>query len=101
MITSPMVYILAGITFAAFALLSRAGMPAIRSAGATPPSGAAGAFELPAGDRLGDFGNGLLVLALVAIAGRAAGPGRATRPAARPRRWGRARHGNRLFLPRW
>lgn len=68
MIGLPFVYTLAGLTFLAFAVLS------LRDA-SNPKRWGNGAFwallalSMLAGDRLGDFGNGLLVLALVAIAG--------------------------------
>lgn len=68
MITLGWVYLLAGAAFAAFALLGA------RDA-ANPRRFANAAFwglmaiSMWAGDYLGDFGNGLLVLALVAIAG--------------------------------
>lgn len=68
MIGLPFVYALAGLTFLAFAVLS------LRDP-SNPKRWGNGAFwgllalSMLAGDRLGDFGNGLLVLALVAIAG--------------------------------
>ncbi|WP_374527573.1 DUF979 domain-containing protein [Novosphingobium sp.] len=91
------VYIVAGLTFAAFALLSA------RDA-SNPRRLANAAFwgllavSMLAGDRIGDFGNGLLVLALVGIAGFG-GLGRgevATDPAERTAK--AERYGNRLFL---
>lgn len=97
MIGLAQVYILAGIGFAAFALLS------VRDA-SNPRRLANAAFwgllalSMLAGDRLGDFGNGLLVLALVALAG-VGGLGRggtAEDPA--QRRAEADRRGNRLFL---
>lgn len=97
MIGLAQVYILAGIGFAAFALLS------VRDA-SNPRRLANAAFwgllalSMLAGDRLGDFGNGLLVLALVALAG-VGGLGRggtAGDPA--QRRAEADRRGNRLFL---
>ncbi|MFZ5744536.1 MAG: DUF979 domain-containing protein [Pseudomonadota bacterium] len=97
MIGLPFVYILAGLTFLAFAVLS------LRD-GTNPKRWGNGAFwallalSMLAGDRLGDFGNGLLVLALVAIAGTGQlgrGSG-GTTPEVRAAR--AAQHGNRLFL---
>ena len=97
MIGLPLVYSLAGLTFLAFALLS------LRDS-TNPKRWGNGAFwgllalSMLAGDRLGDFGNGLLVLALVAIAGTgqigraSAGSTQAARAALA------ARHGNCLFL---
>jgi uncharacterized membrane protein len=91
------VYLLAGLAFAAFALLSA------RDA-SNPRRGANAAFwgllalSMLAGDRLGDFGNGLLVLALVAIAGLG-GLGRGNGASTSEFRESEAlRHGNRLFL---
>ncbi|MEA3265238.1 MAG: DUF979 domain-containing protein [Pseudomonadota bacterium] len=97
MIGLPFVYTLAGLTFLAFAVLS------LRD-GTNPKRWGNGAFwallalSMLGGDRLGDFGNGLLVLALVAIAGtgqlgRSSG---GTTPEVRAER--AAQHGNRLFL---
>jgi len=97
MIGLPFVYTLAGMTFLAFAVLS------LRDASNAKRWGN-GAFwgllalSMLAGDRLGDFANGLLVLALVAIAGtgqlgRGAG---GTTPEVRAKR--AERYGNHLFL---
>ncbi|HQV04666.1 MULTISPECIES: DUF979 domain-containing protein [unclassified Novosphingobium] len=91
------VYLLAGAVFAAFAALSA------REAGNPKRWGNAAFWALLAlsmltGDRLGDFANGLLVLALVAIAGLG-GLGRgAAQGSAAMREAEAARHGNRLFL---
>lgn len=68
MMTLGFVYVLAGLTFALFALLGA------RDRGNTKRVGNAAfwgllALSMLGGDYLGDFGNGLLVLALVAIAG--------------------------------
>ncbi len=97
MIGLAQVYILAGLAFAAFALLSAGD-------GTNPKRWGNAAFwgllalSMLAGDHLGDFGNGLLVLALVAIAGLGGlGRGR-QRGSAEDRAAGAARHGNRLFL---
>lgn len=91
------VYILAGLAFLAFAVLS------LRDR-TNPKRWGNGAFwgllalSMLAGDQLGDVANGLLVLALVAIAGtgqlgRGSGGITAEIRAARA-----ARYGNRLFL---
>ncbi|MFN5819675.1 MAG: 5-oxoproline transporter, DUF979 family subunit, partial [Novosphingobium sp.] len=97
MIGLPFVYTLAGLTFLAFAVLS------LRD-GTNPKRWGNGAFwallalSMLAGDRLGDFGNGLLVLALVAIAGTGQlgrGSGGTTLEVRAERA---ALHGNRLFL---
>ena len=58
------------------------------------------ALSFLAGDVLGDLGNGVLVLALVAIAGTGQ-LGRGNPPSSTPteREASAARHGNRLFLP--
>ncbi len=97
MIGLTQVYLLAGITFAVFALLSA------RDA-SNPKRFANAAFwallalSMLAGGRLGDFGNGLLVIALVAIAGlRGLGRGMAESVPAE-RQAEAQRHGNRLFL---
>ena len=97
MIGLAQVYILAGLVFAAAALLSA------RDASNSKRWVNAGFWALLAvsmlgGDRLSDLGNGLLVIALVAVAalgglGRGAGP---DEPAARQAR--AAEHGNRLFV---
>ena len=97
MIGLPFVYTLAGLTFAAFAALS--------VGDSTNPKRLANAafwgllaLSMLAGDRLGDFGNGLLVLALVGIAGLR-GLGRGTGDSlVEERQAGAAKHGNRLFL---
>lgn len=88
------VYAVAGATFAAFAWLSLTD----RSNGKRFGTGAFYALialSFLAGDRLGDIGNGVLVLALVVLAGTGAlGRGQAASPAPDG-----SRHGNRLFLP--
>lgn len=93
------IYALAGIVFAAFALAS------LRDR-ANPRRWGNGAFwglvaaSLLLGDRLGDFGNGLLVLALVAIAGtRSLGHGSPRTTGNAEREASAARLGSRLFLP--
>lgn len=68
MITLTWVYILAGAAFAAFALFNLADKSNSRRFGNAAFWGLI-ATSMWAGDWLGDFGNGLLVLVLVAIAG--------------------------------
>ena len=97
MIGLAQVYLLAGAAFAAFAVLSA------HDAGNPKRWGNAAfwallALSMLAGDRLGDFANGLLVLALVAIAGLG-GLGRGSAQGSEQQREAEAaRHGNRLFL---
>jgi uncharacterized membrane protein len=97
MIGLPFVYTLAGLTFLAFAMLS------LRDA-SNPKRWGNGAFwgllalSMLTGDRLSDFANGLLVLALVAIAGTGQlgrGSGGTTLEIRAERT---TRYGNRLFL---
>ena len=97
MIGLAQVYLLAGLVFAAFALLSA------RDA-SNPKRWVNAAFwallalSMLAGDRLSDLGNGLLVIALVGIAALG-GLGRGAAPdEAEARQERAARHGNRLFL---
>lgn len=97
MIGLAQVYLVAGLAFAAFAALSLADRSNPKRLANASFWGLL-ALSMLAGDRLGDFGNGLLVLALVGIAGLrglgrgGGGAGEAERAA------GAARHGNRLFL---
>lgn len=95
MITLAAVYILMGLLFGGFALLSLAD----RRFGNAAFWGLLSVSFL-VGDRLGDIGNGVLVLGLVAIAGT----GRLKAPAyaganAADRAASATRRGNRLFLP--
>lgn len=97
MIGLPFVYTLAGLTFLAFAVLS------LRDASNAKRWGNAAfwgllAVSMLAGDRLGDFANGLLVLALVAIAGTGQLSRGAGGTTAEVRAERAARYGNRLFL---
>ena len=93
----PQIYLLAGLVFAGFAVLSA------RDASNAKRWGNAGfwgllALSMLAGDRLGDIGNGVLVLAMVAIAGLG-GVGRGAPVDDSAKRETRAAaHGNRLFL---
>jgi uncharacterized membrane protein len=68
MIGLPFVYTLAGLTFLAFAMLSLRDATNPKRWGNCAFWGLL-ALSMLAGDRLSDFANGLLVLALVAIAG--------------------------------
>jgi len=98
MITLGFVYVLSGLAFALFALLGLLDATNPKRFGNAAFWGLL-AVSMLAGDRLGDFGNGLLVLALVAIAGTGQigkGPGGdipAEEQADRA-----ARHGNFLLL---
>ena len=97
MIGLAQVYLVAGLVFAAAALLS-ARDASNRKRWVNAGFWALLALSMLAGDRLGDLGNGLLVIALVAVPalgglGRGAAP---DEPAERQAR--AAQHGNRLFL---
>ena len=93
------VYILAGLIFSAVAVLSgrdRANPKRFRNAAFWGLI----AVSFLAGDLLGDFGNGLLVLALVAVGGVwGLGIGRPATTTQEERRESAARRGNLLFLP--
>lgn len=97
MIGLAQVYLLAGLVFAAVAVLSA------RDASNSKRWGNAAfwallALSMLAGDRLGDLGNGFLVLGLVAIAGLGGlGRGQLADDSAQ-RQERAARHGNKLFL---
>ena len=90
MIGLPALYTFAGLVFAAYALLS---LKRLRFGNAA--FWALVALSFLAGDLLGDFGNGLLVLALVALAGL----GVLRKPDVVDSAEDGARYGNRLFLP--
>ncbi len=95
MITLTAVYILMGLLFAGFALLSLAD----RRLGNAAFWGLLSVSFL-VGDRLGDIGNGVLVLGLVAIAGTGLLKAPAYAGASAPDRAASAHaRGNRLFLP--
>ncbi|HEX3485038.1 MAG TPA: DUF979 domain-containing protein [Micropepsaceae bacterium] len=99
MIGLPVVYVFAGLVFAAMAILS-----ARDSANAKRWANAAfwGLFSLSflAGNLLGDFGNGVLVLAMVLIAGTMGlGLGRSSSTSPEQRQALSRRFGNRLFVP--
>jgi uncharacterized membrane protein len=99
MITLGALYLLAGAMFAAFALLSaRDALNPRRHANALFWGLLATSFL--AGDRLGDFGNGLLVLTLGLVGGLGLlGQGRPATTSDAERAASAARRGNRLFLP--
>jgi uncharacterized membrane protein len=99
MITLQWLYTLAGLMFAAFALLSALDRSNPKRLGNAAFWGLM-ALSLLAGDRIGDFGNGLLVLGLAGLAGfgfigRSAPP---TSTDEERQAWSE-RLGNRLFLP--
>ena len=97
MIGLPQIYLLAGLVFGAFAVFSARDASNPRRI-STAAFWALLALSMLAGDRLGDLGNGLLVLALVAIAGLGGlGKGAASDDSAQ-RQASAAKHGNRLFL---
>ena len=99
MITMPWLYALAGVMFAAFAILSLTDRANAQRFGNAAFWGLM-ALSLLAGDWIGDFANGLLVLGLAAIAGFKL-IGRSHPPTTSDEereRWS-ARLGNRLFLP--
>jgi uncharacterized membrane protein len=98
-ITLQHLYALAGAMFAAFAVLSALDRANRKRLGNAAFWGLMAA-SLLAGDRIGDFGNGLLVLALAALASLGL-IGRSQPPTSseEEREAFSARHGNRLFLP--
>lgn len=99
MITMAMLYAVAGLMFAGIALLSAADRTNPRRL-ANAAFWALMALSLLAGDRLGDFGNGLLVLALAGIGGfNLLGKGRPATTSDEEREGWSERLGKRLFLP--
>jgi uncharacterized membrane protein len=98
-ITLQHLYVLTGLIFAAFAILSaRDGTNRKRWGNAAFWALVAASFFL--GDRIGDLGNGALVLCLVGLAGFGAlGRGDPPTTSAEERAVSSARRGNRLFLP--
>lgn len=99
MITLQWLYVLAGLMFAAFALLSAADRSNPKRLGNAAFWGLM-AVSLLAGDLIGDFGNGLLVLGLAGLASLGL-IGRSSPPTTtgEERESFSARYGNRLFLP--
>jgi uncharacterized membrane protein len=99
MITMHWLYVFAGLVFASFAVAS------VRSAGNGKRWGNGAFWFLLAisfwfGDFLGDFGNGILVLALVALAGfHLLGRGAPESTTIEQRESFSKRHGKKLFLP--
>jgi uncharacterized membrane protein len=93
------VYVLAGLIFAAVAVLSardRANPKRYRNAAFWGLI----ALSFLGGDRLGDFGNGLLVLALVGVGGIwGLGIGKPATTTPKERQMSATIRGNRLFLP--
>lgn len=99
MIGLPLVYLLAGLTFAAFAGLSAADRENPKRFGNAAFWGLF-ALSFLAGDRLGDLGNGILALALALIAGfgqLGIGAPKTTSPDARETL--AATYGARLYIP--
>ena len=99
MITLRFVYALAGALFAAFAVLSGAARAHPKRVGTALFWGLV-ALSFLAGDRLGDLGNGALVIALSLLAG-AGGVGRGAPETmgTEERRERSERRGDRLFVP--
>ncbi|MEP6785115.1 MAG: DUF979 domain-containing protein [Sphingomonadales bacterium] len=99
MITLPWLYTLAGLTFVAFAILS------VRDTTNGKRWGNAAfwaliALSFLAGNSIGDLGNGVLVLGLVALAGTGQlGRGSPETTTPEERAASAERRGNRLFLP--
>lgn len=92
-------YVLAGAVFAAFAISSARDATNAKRWGNTAFWGLL-AVSFWFGDFLGDIGNGLLVLALVAVAGaHLLGKGSRPSTSAEQREGFSKRYGNRLFLP--
>ncbi len=99
MITLHWLYILAGLMFAAFAILSATDRTNPRRFGNAAFWGLM-ALNLLAGDRLGDLGNGFLVLGLAGLAGFGlVGRGSPPTTTEEQRQAWSERLGNRLFLP--
>ncbi|OYU15749.1 MAG: hypothetical protein CFE37_04230 [Alphaproteobacteria bacterium PA4] len=99
MIGLPFIYTVAGAVFAAWAVLTVADRAQPRRL-ASAAFWALLALSFLAGDRLGDIGNGVLVLALVAIGGFGlVGRANPATTSADDRIASAARRGNRLLLP--
>ncbi|HPF25326.1 MAG TPA: DUF979 domain-containing protein [Steroidobacteraceae bacterium] len=97
MITLQFVYVVTGLVFTAFAILSLRDRSNTRRAGNAAFWGLL-AVSFLAGDYLGDLLNGILVLLLVSIAGFGAlGRGNPATTTSEERRSEANRHGNRLF----
>ena len=99
MIGLPALYALAGLLFAAFAIATLLDRAHPRRLGSAAFWGLV-ATSFLAGDWLGDMGNGVLVLAIVALAALGfPGRGKATTTDEATRMASAAQAGNRLFLP--
>jgi uncharacterized membrane protein len=99
MIGLSFLYALAGLMFAGFAVSTLVDAAHPRRWGSAAFWGLL-ALSFLAGDQLGDLGNGVLVLALVALAGTGQlGRGKPPTSSVAEREASAARHGNRLFLP--
>jgi len=99
MITLQWLYALAGTMFAAFAILSALDRTNAKRLGNAAFWGLL-SFSFFAGDRLGDLGNGILVLGLVGLAGFGAlGRGDPPTTSQADRIASSEHRGNRLFLP--
>jgi uncharacterized membrane protein len=98
MITLPHIYIAGGLFFAALAILSALDQTSARRLRNFAFWGLLAASFL-LGDRIGDFGNGLLALGLVVLAALGLGIGRPKTTSPEERRGSAERHGNLLFLP--
>ena len=99
MITLHWLYLLAGLMFAAFAILSATDRTNAKRFGNAAFWGLM-AVSLLVGDRIGDFGNGLLVLGLAGLAGfHFLGRGHPPTTSDAQRETFSLRFGNRLFLP--
>ncbi|WP_353228760.1 DUF979 domain-containing protein [Novosphingobium sp.] len=99
MITLDWIYALCGAMFAGFAMLALGDRSNPQRLGTAAFSGLL-AISLLVGDRIGDFGNGVLVLCLVAIGGfKLLGRSHPVTTSDREREALSVTHGNRLFLP--
>jgi len=99
MIMLDFVYAIAGFMFAAFALLSATDRTNPKRFGNAAFWGLV-AVSFLAGDRLGDLGNGALVMGLVALAGFGGlGRGEPATTSLDERRADAEAHGNKLFIP--
>lgn len=98
MITLPHIYIVGGLFFAALAILSALDQANARRLRNSAFWGLLAASFL-LGDRIGDFGNGLLALGLVVLAAFGLGIGKPKTTSPEERRASAERRGNLLFLP--
>lgn len=99
MIGLPAVYLVAGLVFGAFAVLSALDRNNTKRFG-NAAFWALVAASFLIGDRLGDVGNGVLVLGLAAIAGLGGlGRGQPSTTTPEERKVSARHYGNRLFIP--